>query len=150
MRGREPRMAWKTVCLSLVICFSLLIYSPGVRESLASPPGKTGGKAIDFSKYERIDLGQIRQNPEKFQHRKLLVTGIFLGWQGKGKHPGITRSDWVVEDASGALYVAGAPPFGLDPVKDRGRPITLWGTLEITGKGIPYLVPDKIEIGERK
>ncbi len=143
----------KAVYIMLALVFSLLTVFPGVQESLASAPGCTEKerKDKDYSSYETIALGTIRQNPLNFRHRKVMVAGVFRGWQGKGlEHPGITRSDWVVEDTSGAIYVAGAPPFALDPVKDLGQPITVWGTLELTKKGIPYLVPHKVETGKRQ
>jgi hypothetical protein len=133
--------------LSFLLVLTLVTGFFGARECLPSDPAaKESGAG-----YEKIPLKTILNNPASFQHRKVMVAGVFCGWQGKGaKNPGITRSDWVVEDASGAMYVAGAPPSGLDPVKDLGRPVTLWGTLNITGKGIPYLTPDKVDIGKGK
>lgn len=132
--------------LYIFLVFTLVTGFFGARASFSSDPvakeARTG--------YAIIPLQTILKNPASFQHRKVMVVGVFRGWQGKGENPGITRSDWVVEDASGAMYVAGAPPFGLDPVKDLGQPVTVWGTLEVTGKGIPYLVPDKVEIGKLK
>jgi hypothetical protein len=135
----------KAIYIILVFIFVTGFF--GVRESLSTDPvAKESGAG-----YEKIPLKTLLQNPASFQHRKVMVLGAFRGWQGKGvENPGITRSDWVVEDASGAIYVAGAPPFGLDPVKDLGRPVTLWGRLAVTGKGIPYLKPDKVEIGKGK
>ena len=132
--------------LYILLAFTLVTGFSGARESLPSDPVAKEARAS----YEKIPLQTILQNPASFQHRKVIVVGVFRGWQGKGEHPGITRSDWVLEDASGAMYVAGAPPFGLDPVKDLGRPVTLWGTLKVTGKGIPYLIPDKVDIGKVK
>jgi len=119
----------------------------GAGASLSAGPAAQEAGA----RYEKMPLKTLLQNPAAFQHRKVLVAGVFRGWQGKGvENPGITRSDWVVEDASGAIYVAGAPPSGLDPVKDLGRPLTVRGTLEITAKGIPYLKVDTVEIGKGK
>lgn len=140
-------MIRKTICFGLALCFSLIINSFGVEEGLSSP-GVKEGTDKDYSCYEMIDLGRVRQNPAAFRDRKVVVAGVFRGWQGDVARPGITRSDWVIEDAGGAIYVAGAPP--LDPVKDRGQAIRVWGTLKITEKGVPYLDRDKVEVDKRK
>ncbi|MCD6359681.1 MAG: hypothetical protein J7M38_02380, partial [Armatimonadetes bacterium] len=59
--------------------------------------------------------------------------------------PPVTRSDWLVQDATGWLYVTGKPA-GLDPLHDMGHSIKVTGLVRITNDGEPYLYAQEIEI----
>jgi hypothetical protein len=91
-------------------------------------------------------IGEIRDNPTFYQGRTVTVEGVYQGWQGGYGSPPVTRSDWLVEDDTGWLYVTGKPAGSLDPLDDIGRPIKVTGQIELTDDGEPYLVAREVEI----
>jgi hypothetical protein len=95
-------------------------------------------------------IGEIRANPTLYQGQTVTVEGVYQGWQGGYGSPPVTRSDWLVEDETGWLYVTGKPAGDLDPLDDIGRPIKVTGQLELTDDGEPYLVAGEVEIGLTK
>jgi len=95
-------------------------------------------------------IGEIRANPNLYQGQTVTVEGVYQGWQGGYGSPPVTRSDWLVEDDTGWLYVTGKPAGDLDPLDDIGRPIKVTGQLELTDEGEPYLVAREVEIEATK
>ncbi|MCX7796009.1 MAG: hypothetical protein N2380_05765 [bacterium] len=75
--------------------------------------------------------------------KKVLITGEFRGWEGNAGPPPVTRSDWVVSDKTGYIYVLGAPPF--NPIEDKGKKILVIGTLKVSRNNIPYIEPIIVE-----
>ncbi len=86
----------------------------------------------------------IWSHPDTFKGRKVLISGTYLGWRGQIEHPLITRSDWAVEDDTGAIYVTGLPAKGLDPIRNIGYPLEVFGTVHVNPKGVPYIVAEKV------
>ena len=80
--------------------------------------------------------------------RKVQISGTYRGWQSNGGEantkggPPVTRSDWVICDATGCMYVTG--PSNLDPLRDVGARITVVGKVEKTAKGQVYMVLDSV------
>lgn len=63
-------------------------------------------------------LSAILDAPREFDGRVFEIVGYYRGWNVYGEargSPPVTRSDWVIADASGAMYVTGAAPRGLNP-----------------------------------
>jgi hypothetical protein len=73
----------------------------------------------------------------------MLIYGEFRGWEGGVGPPPVTRSDWVVKDETGVIYVLGAPPF--KPIEDKGKKIVVIGVLRISQSNIPYIEPILVE-----
>jgi hypothetical protein len=90
-------------------------------------------------------IGEIRAAPALYEGQTVTIEGVYQGWQGGYGSPPVTRSDWLVEDATGWLYVTGEPPGDLDPLDDTGRPIKVSGQIELTEEGEPYLVAEEVE-----
>jgi hypothetical protein len=90
-------------------------------------------------------IGEIRAAPALYEGQTVNIEGVYQGWQGGYGSPPVTRSDWLVEDATGWLYVTGEPPGDLDPLDDTGRPIKVSGQIELTEEGEPYLVAEEVE-----
>ncbi len=62
-------------------------------------------------------LGNILAAPREFEGRVFDIIGYFRGWNLLGEaagSPPVTRSDWVIADDGGAMYVNGALPEGLN------------------------------------
>jgi hypothetical protein len=95
-------------------------------------------------------IKSIWSHPEAFRDQTVLVRGRYLGWRGQIEAPQITRSDWAIEDDTGAIYVTGLPAKGLDPVRDIGHPLEVLGTARINPKGTPYIKAEKVIIEDIK
>ena len=93
-------------------------------------------------------IGKIRNHPDRYEGRKVLLRGRFQGWRGQATPPGITRSDWIIGDDTGAIYVAGPPPGGLDPYRDIGRPLEVLGTVRLNEKSVPYIRIENVVVPE--
>jgi hypothetical protein len=91
-------------------------------------------------------IGQVRAASALYEGQTVTIEGVYQGWQGGYGSPPVTRSDWLVEDATGWLYVTRKPAGDLDPLSDVGHPIKITGQVELTGEGEPYLVAEEVEI----
>ena len=92
----------------------------------------------------KVSIGDIRGAPTAYEGKVVTIEGDYLGWKGGFGSPPVTRSDWLVQDATGWLYVTGKPA-GLDPLGDVGRPIKVTGLIMVTKDGEPYLYAQEIE-----
>jgi hypothetical protein len=92
-----------------------------------------------------VTVGDIRANPGAYEGKVVSIEGKYQGWKAGFGSPPVTRSDWLVQDATGWLYVTGKPA-GLDPLGDVGRPIKVIGLVSITEDGEPYLCAQEVEI----
>ena len=95
-------------------------------------------------------IGEIRATPTAYEERVVTIEGKYQGWKGGFGSPPVTRSDWLVEDATGWLYVTGKPADDLDPLGDVGYPIKVTGQVKLTEEGEPYLVAQEIEVEATK
>lgn len=84
-------------------------------------------------------LGLILEEPSRFESITVTVTGMFHGWRGPCLGgPPVSRSDWMIADPSGCLYVHGPVPPGLDSAKPAGEKISVTGVVRVK-KGRPYM-----------
>mgnify|MGYP003877921827 CR=1 FL=1 len=90
-----------------------------------------------------ITISQIKSDPSEFVGKKVVIHGIYMGWRGDGPPP-VTRSDWVIDDGTGRIYVTGIVP-NLDPVKDIGKNLTVIGYVRIINDRV-YIEAVKVEI----
>jgi hypothetical protein len=93
-----------------------------------------------------VTIYQIRSNPSEFLGKKVVIRGVYMGWRGE-ESPPVTRSDWVIDDGTGKIYVTGIIP-NLDPVKDIGKNITVVGYVRIVD-GKPYIEAISVELGKK-
>ncbi len=93
----------------------------------------------------KVSIGDIRGIPTAYEGKVVTIEGKYQGWKEGFGSPPVTRSDWLVQDATGWLYVTGKPS-GLDPLDDVGRPIKVTGLVRVTEDGEPYLYAQEIEI----
>jgi hypothetical protein len=104
-------------------------------------------------------LTQIVKNivadPVEYEGHSVTLVGYYRGWDllGEvGSGPPVTRSDWVIRDDSGAIYVqAGLAVEGdinLNPGSraDTEKVLRVTGIVRVTGKGQFYIEPQRIEL----
>ncbi|MDL1967046.1 MAG: hypothetical protein LWW97_00510 [Deltaproteobacteria bacterium] len=94
---------------------------------------------------EYTPIGEIWKDIQKYENEVITVCGRYRGWQGGGlKNPLITRSDWVVKDSTGAIYVTGKFPAGLGKNVTLGTEIVVKGQLLLSKDKAPYIKVKKI------
>jgi len=93
-------------------------------------------------------IGPILSRPTEFKGQEVTIVGYYRGWdllQEANRPPPLTRSDWVVKDSSGAIYVSAASkakaPEGLQPgsLESTSVRLEVRGTVEVTPSGEPYI-----------
>jgi hypothetical protein len=102
-------------------------------------------------------LGRVLGSPQDFEGQEVTVVGYYRGWdlldEANAPSP-VTRGDWVIADATGAIYVsaASAAPADLPPGSGSGhdlwRVLQLSGVVQITAEGQPYLEADQVQFAE--
>lgn len=125
----------KGICLTLALAWLLLL--------LTLAACKTNNAVVVPG---QITIAQIIQETSKFEGKVVGISGQYMGWHSEnGYGPPVTRSDWVIKDSTGEIYVTGQNP-GLDPVADVGCPIVVKGTVRVTDKDIPYIEVAGVDI----
>ena len=82
----------------------------------------------------------IRENPSSWEGRKVRLTGGFKGWSGSCRGaPPVSRSDWMLEDGTGCIYVTGLLPPGVSALTPKGEPLSLEGLIRAGPGGALYL-----------
>jgi len=95
-------------------------------------------------------IGEILVSPEKFQDKQVEITGYYHGWdllKEVSNGSPVTRSDWVIADESGAIYVTGVFPEGLDPssMDSAMTMVRLSATVEFNERGT-YLLGQSVDV----
>jgi hypothetical protein len=93
-------------------------------------------------------VGSILDSPQDYAGQSATIVGYYHGWdllQEAVTVSPITRSDWVIKDLTGAIYVSAGSdskvPDGLDPsCKDDTEAILrVRGIVRLTGEGEPFI-----------
>ena len=82
-------------------------------------------------------ISAIKQNPTSYEGQIVRLSGEYRGWEAGHGSPPVTRSDWVIKDSTGSIYVTGGS-LGLSYPQDLGKPITLSGVVRLKN-GQPYI-----------
>jgi len=80
---------------------------------------------------EAISIADIIASPARHEGKTVTLTGEYRGWEPGHGSPPVTRSDWILKDETGAIYVTGKLPPGFDPSQDVGRKITVSGVVRV-------------------
>ena len=96
-------------------------------------------------KPQAVSVKDLIEWPRFFRARSFILEGEYRGWRAKGLGAPVSagppkhRGDWIFRDETGALYVTGESPKGLDPITDCGRRIRVEGTCGLTDAKVPYV-----------
>jgi hypothetical protein len=82
-------------------------------------------------------IGEILQNPSWYEGKIVKLSGNYRGWETGHGSPPISRSDWVIQDFTGAIYVTGGSQ-NLTYPQDLGKPTKIAGTVRAKNE-IPYI-----------
>lgn len=82
----------------------------------------------------------IVENSTDYSGEVITLHGIFKGWKGNCRSvPPVSRSDWMIQDATGCMYINGPLPDGRKASDPDNQPVTVRGTVRVNRDGIPYL-----------
>lgn len=93
--------------------------------------------------------------PENFTGQQVVVVGYYRGWDLLGEASGqspVTRSDWVIKDDSGAIYVSAQGNWSGDTslvpgsLEETTKVLRLTGIVRQTSAGQPYIEPMNVEL----
>jgi hypothetical protein len=96
-------------------------------------------------------VGVILEAPREFDGRTFDIVGYYRGanlFGEAGGNPPVTRSDWVIADDTGAIYVTGILPQGLDPSARSDA----WSIVHVTARvvyvrlGTSHLQAQRVEV----
>jgi len=99
-------------------------------------------------------VGSVIADPYSFEGQNITVVGYYRGWDllhEANTSPPVTRSDWVIKDSTGAIYVSADSeakvPEGLRPdlLEDTGVILEIKGVVHVTEGGQPYIEATSIE-----
>ena len=99
-------------------------------------------------------VGSIIAEPFAFEGKNITVIGYYRGWDllhEADMTPPVTRSDWVIKDSTGAIYISAKSearvPDGLSPdsLQDTGTILKVTGIVLITEGGHAYIEAESIE-----
>lgn len=130
---------------ALVIMPATPLFAMGAKQ-----PVEQGKDAVPPSQPARSGSGvtvrAIQENPTLFTEKEIVLEGVFRGWTGKCVSPFITRSDWVLEDETGCIYITGRIPNSLSPVQPKGERVLVKGRVITTRKGKPVIEAAQITL----
>jgi hypothetical protein len=142
----------KSYVLSLVCLVCLAVGGGCASETSTPDPAYPEGQSTPFESNLMVSnlIAGIIQAPDDYLGEEVEITGYFHGWDlldEVGGPPPVTRSDWVIADEGGALYVTGMLPANLNPASrdDVGTLIRLTATVATRQEQV-YLEAQSIEV----
>ncbi len=89
-------------------------------------------------------IAEIHENMDRLVSKELKVKALYMGWSGEaGAEAGtpVTRSDWLLKDDTGWIYVTGGAIPGVSPWRkgDQGKEVEVLGVVEAKQDGRPCL-----------
>jgi hypothetical protein len=99
-------------------------------------------------------VGSIIAEPSAFEGKNITVIGYYRGWDllhEADMGPPVTRSDWVIKESSGAIYISANSeakvPDGLRPdsLQDTALTLKVMGIVRVTEHGQAYMEAKNIE-----
>lgn len=131
----------KAMGLLVTVCIVPLFACSSVNGAGSSKP-KEEAKAPAFRIEQAAGATTIKQvieNASRMNDQQVELTGSFRGWKGCPASSMLTRSDWVLEDESGCIYVSGVMPEGVSPTNAQGEHIRIKGRVILDAKGKPAI-----------
>lgn len=124
---------------------------PSQSPIIISSPTKNGCLEGDTDFTNQIH--NVLQNPQYFIGKTVTLTGYYRGWdllkEAQGTSP-ITRSDWVLRDRCGAIYVLARDGMnlGLNPgdINNTVRVVSMVGIVRMAASGQPYIEPQDMKL----
>ncbi|MCG2738718.1 MAG: hypothetical protein L6300_00570 [Syntrophaceae bacterium] len=135
-------------------CFGILVWL--WLATLVACSGKPVSSPTAASQPNFTSIVQdILSNPKNYAGKEVVIVGYYRGWnllgEARGRSP-VTRSDWVIKDNSGAIYVSAGGEWEGDvslapgSLEDTKKVLRLTGFVRLTAEGQPYIEPTQVEL----
>jgi len=133
---------------TLFTCFTWApAFAMGRAGQTPSGQGTTAEPASQASLPVKAAIKDILAGSMEVTSGEVAVKGVFKGWnENCSSSSMITRSDWVLEDETGCIYVTGRIPNSLSPAKPRDENVLVQGSVIITKKGKPVIKASRITL----
>ncbi len=100
-------------------------------------------KVFSLNELDRVKISFIASDPLQFKDRLFIISGMSRGWGSPANAKTVwgrmlTRSDWIIEDETGAAFVKGVP------ISLREEPVTVVAKILVLPDGGWILVVHKI------
>ena len=144
MKNKTRRIGW-----ALII--PLLVILPMTAAVSAQAMGSKGGQQPPSSEEKLVEgkmtIREILKNPARYVDREIVLEGVFQGWKGKCEESSsLTRSDWIMKDDTGCIFISGRIPSGVSTVEPKGERLILSGILKIKEGGKPYIEAKEVRL----
>lgn len=127
-------------CVLFLACTSVDGAGPSLKAGGEDAPAADARKNSDV-----IPLKQVLDAPAGFDGKEVSVQGVFRGWKGTCPSSAmLTRSDWLLEDETGCIYITGRMPDDVSPANPRGERILVKGRILLGTMGKPILKADQL------
>ena len=142
---------WVTLARFIFVGVLMTVWPGCERTAIPSP---TAMPTMVTSSLTNI-VKDIVADPKAMEGRPVTLVGYYRGWDlmgDVGAGPPVTRSDWVIRDGSGAIYVQaglaieGGVQLRPDSRADMTHVLRVTGVVRVTGKGRPFIEPQRIEL----
>jgi hypothetical protein len=143
-RGGSRSMFWWAVVAMLVIAPAGPLTAMGSRQPAeqnkdSAPPAPLPAPV------RSVTIKEIVENPYPFAGKPIVLEGSFRGWKGGCTSSSLlTRSDWVLEDSTGCIYVTGHIPGGLSPAQPKGERVQVKGRVIVDKNGKAIVQADQL------
>jgi len=119
-----------------LILFLLFFPMACAGEGQAGSAGTVSNSTEDEGKIttgngEQVSIANIISNPAEYEGKTVTLAGEYRGWEPGYGSPPVTRSDWILKDETGGIYITGRVSPGLDPVEDIGKKVTVYGVVRV-------------------
>jgi hypothetical protein len=146
MRHGTRGIGWKRLfCLLVIFPVIAAVSALAMGSKGGEPPPSSSERAVEG----KITIQKVLNNRAQFVNKEIVLEGAFQGWKGKCEDSTpLTRSDWILKDDTGCLYVSGKIPTGVSTTAPRGEILILSGTLKIKEGGKPYFEAKEVRLKE--
>lgn len=145
-------LRWPTaVLMSFSLFLSCMAMNSAHAKGAHAPSAETVNKDVSdemnkqTNKDMKMTVKRILDDPRSFEGKDITVQGLYKGWSGKCPSSAmLTRSDWVLEDETGCIFVTGRMPSGVSANQPQGERIVVQGKVVLGSKGKPVIKADTL------
>lgn len=119
-----------------VLLFKVTLFAMGKNGQTPVEQGTVVTPILSTGQQQRTMIKELLENPTKYSSSEVLLDGFFKGWKGTCSSSFmLTRSDWILEDETGCIYVTGTLPIGFSPMQPHNESVTVTGHIIVDKKG---------------
>lgn len=133
--------------VTLLIVWLIGALCVGCGQTASTAKGVDAAPAIS-AQTETLTIDTIRKNLEAYLGKKLTLKAAYGDPRRECTGIPYKRGDWMIHDETGALYVSGMGPAGLQRygTGDWGTPLEVRGVVKRTTTGTPYISATEVRV----